>query len=313
MSGSTRPSTTWTPPSPRSDGSIFELEDGSGHRGLRRGVLELAGELTAMLGSRPEVTFSGPVDSGVPQHIADHLLAVLREALTNAAKHARATHFTVNVSVGAHVTLEVADDGVGIESANGDGLGLTNLAQSSGPPRRHLRDSTGPGRRHQVAVERPGLILASGRHRAGRSSWTTRWCPIRSWTRSGTLRHGRPPAWRRSRPAPRPPGRLIPQHRARAASLCQQESGDTKVLEGIGHHERHFGPCRVVEPVIATHRDQLIGQLDHQRHPVPAVNGGQMLDFLWPQVEVGIEVPHGHAPGATAAHENAPAHWRRPG
>jgi signal transduction histidine kinase len=109
--------------------SIFELEAGADNRGLRHGVLELAGELAPMLGSRPEVTFLGPVDIGVPQHVADHLLAVLREALTNASKHAGATHFAVSVSVVDDVTLEVIDDGVGIELplVRPGGLGLTNL------------------------------------------------------------------------------------------------------------------------------------------------------------------------------------------
>ena len=62
-----------------------------GDRGLRRSVLDLADELTPLLGSRPEVAFFGAIDSGVAQTTADHLLAVLREALTNAGKHAHAT------------------------------------------------------------------------------------------------------------------------------------------------------------------------------------------------------------------------------
>lgn len=109
--------------------AIFELEDGGGHRGLRHGVLELTGELASLLGSRPEVTFFGPVDTGVPQHVADHLLAVLRESLTNAGKHAEAAHFVVNVSVAEDVTLEVLDDGRGINFPiiHGGGLGLSNL------------------------------------------------------------------------------------------------------------------------------------------------------------------------------------------
>jgi signal transduction histidine kinase len=109
--------------------SIFELEDGSGNKGLRHGVLELAGELAPMLGARPGVVFNGPVDSGVPQHIADHLLAVLREALTNASKHAQATRFSVTVSVADDVNLEVVDNGVGVvlPLASSGGLGLTNL------------------------------------------------------------------------------------------------------------------------------------------------------------------------------------------
>jgi signal transduction histidine kinase len=108
--------------------AIFELDSGI-RRGLRHGVLELADELVPLLGSRPEVTFLGPVDSGVRQEVADHLLAVLREALTNAGKHAQASNFAVILSVTDQVTLEVTDDGIGIPSPapGGAGLGLANL------------------------------------------------------------------------------------------------------------------------------------------------------------------------------------------
>jgi signal transduction histidine kinase len=109
--------------------AIFELGGGDLPRGLRRGVLDLAEELASSLGSRPEVSFYGSIDNSVSQKIADHLLAVLREALTNAGKHAQATRFTVVLTVDDDVRLEVVDDGVGIATPRpeGPGLGLTNL------------------------------------------------------------------------------------------------------------------------------------------------------------------------------------------
>jgi signal transduction histidine kinase len=109
--------------------AIFELEDGMRERGLRRSVLDLANDLASQLGSRPEVSFTGPVDNGVSQRAADHLLAVLREALTNAGKHAGATRFRVTVSVDDALRLEVTDNGIGISlpTAESQGLGLTNL------------------------------------------------------------------------------------------------------------------------------------------------------------------------------------------
>ena len=75
------------------------------------------------------MTFVGPVDNAIPQHVADHILAVVREALTNAAKHARATHYSVALSVDEQILLEVVDNGVGInaERPASGGLGLTNL------------------------------------------------------------------------------------------------------------------------------------------------------------------------------------------
>lgn len=108
--------------------AIYELGGGAVVGGLRHGVLELVGELTPLLGARVEVTFVGPVDTDIPQRTADNLLAVLREALTNAAKHANASHFLVALSVSDHVTLEVADNGVGpLDASSGEGLGLANL------------------------------------------------------------------------------------------------------------------------------------------------------------------------------------------
>jgi signal transduction histidine kinase len=109
--------------------AIFDLESSVGDRGLRRSVLDLAAELTPMLGTRPEVSFHGPVESGVSQRVADHALAVLREALTNVSKHARATRVRISVTVGNELCLEVADNGVGgsLPLKDGPGRGLGNL------------------------------------------------------------------------------------------------------------------------------------------------------------------------------------------
>jgi signal transduction histidine kinase len=108
--------------------TIFELGDSAIGDGLRQGVLALANELAPALGARPEVSFAGEVDNRVPQQVADHLLAVVREALTNAGKHAQATRFVVTLYVSDDLTLEVIDDGIGIDLANqGNGLGMTNL------------------------------------------------------------------------------------------------------------------------------------------------------------------------------------------
>ncbi len=108
--------------------AIFEL-DSDATRGLRHAVLKLVDELVSILGSRPEVTFFGAIDHAVPQPVADHLLAVLREGLTNAGKHAQATQFSVIVSAGDEVSLEVIDNGVGITShrVGSAGMGLSNL------------------------------------------------------------------------------------------------------------------------------------------------------------------------------------------
>jgi signal transduction histidine kinase len=109
--------------------AIFELGDKAIAGGLRHSVLELTEEMASSLQARPAVTFNGAIDSAISQRIADSLLAVLREALTNAGKHANATRYIVTISVAEDVTLEVQDNGVGMElpDAFGAGLGLVNL------------------------------------------------------------------------------------------------------------------------------------------------------------------------------------------
>ncbi len=67
----------------------------------------------------------GPLDTGVDDRVAAELLATLHEALSNVARHAKASHVDVEVVVGGDVCLRVVDDGVGIpdgEQPSGNGL-----------------------------------------------------------------------------------------------------------------------------------------------------------------------------------------------
>ncbi|HEX9259625.1 MAG TPA: GAF domain-containing protein [Acidimicrobiales bacterium] len=100
-------------------------------RGLRSDVLEVAVESTTALGFEPSVAFVGAVDSMVPEGIADHAIAVVREALSNVARHADASRAQVLVEVGDEsVTVTVRDDGRGpLEPSRraGGGTGVRNL------------------------------------------------------------------------------------------------------------------------------------------------------------------------------------------
>jgi signal transduction histidine kinase len=61
------------------------------------------------------VRFQDPVDTVAGSAIADDAVAVVREALTNAARHARATRLDAEVGATAEpLTVEIADGGVGI-------------------------------------------------------------------------------------------------------------------------------------------------------------------------------------------------------
>lgn len=94
--------------------TIFGLQQQS-HGTLRGKVHALLTEYTSVLGFAPALRTHGPVDALVPPIVADHLLAVLREALSNVARHAHATDAAVEVVASdGSVVMRVIDGGVGI-------------------------------------------------------------------------------------------------------------------------------------------------------------------------------------------------------
>ena len=110
--------------------AIYSLQNPRAARGdaLRSRVLAVADDAAATLGFAPSVTFGGPVDSLVSQAIAEQLLAVLVEALSNVARHAAATRVDILVtSTDDGLVVEVVDDGVGLPDG-GRRSGLANVA-----------------------------------------------------------------------------------------------------------------------------------------------------------------------------------------
>jgi signal transduction histidine kinase len=97
--------------------SIFELRGtlATAPEGLRQRVLEVASDLTPALGFAPHVAFSGVVDVRIQDAQLQDVVACVREALTNVAKHAAARSVMVDVSLAEDVLIvTVADDGVGV-------------------------------------------------------------------------------------------------------------------------------------------------------------------------------------------------------
>lgn len=81
------------------------------------------------LGFTPALRMEGLIDTDVPQDTAEETVAVLEEALSNAARHARATSVEVSLTVAAgELTVTVADNGIGLP-ATGPRSGLLNLAE----------------------------------------------------------------------------------------------------------------------------------------------------------------------------------------
>jgi signal transduction histidine kinase len=95
-------------------------------RGLRARLLDVVTDVSPALGFEPAVRFSGLLDT-LPAALTDDLLAVLREALTNTARHAHATGVEVELTAtAARLTLDVRDDGTGIGDTTRRS-GLANL------------------------------------------------------------------------------------------------------------------------------------------------------------------------------------------
>lgn len=110
---------------------VFALGAGErrGTRQLRDRVLDVISEVTDTWSVPPRITFVGALDSIVAEDLADDLVTVLRELLTNVAKHASAR--VVEVAVRADdgdVELVVQDDGRGLGTSTRRS-GLANVLE----------------------------------------------------------------------------------------------------------------------------------------------------------------------------------------
>ncbi|MFE0965475.1 sensor histidine kinase [Streptomyces fungicidicus] len=114
-------------------GTIYALHerDRSDGRGrLRAKLLAETDQAAAMLGFTPALRMTGLLDTDVPAGHAEHLVAVLRETLSNAARHAHATAVEVTAETdGSRLRLRVADNGSGIDAAVTRRSGLDNLSR----------------------------------------------------------------------------------------------------------------------------------------------------------------------------------------
>ncbi|MEU2231593.1 GAF domain-containing sensor histidine kinase [Streptomyces vietnamensis] len=117
--------------------AIFALQQGPAEApsGLRTRVLREINMAAVPLGFKPAHRFLGAIDATVGELTGKNLIAALREALSNAFRHAEAGRIEVVVDAGvtlpdgsAGVRLSVADDGIGIP-AGGRRSGLRNLAR----------------------------------------------------------------------------------------------------------------------------------------------------------------------------------------
>jgi signal transduction histidine kinase len=94
--------------------TIFELQhrQGGSLRSLARALVK---EYVPVLGFTPTLRILGPVDTAVSSSVSEQLLAVLREALSNIARHALADRADVEIAATPDaVVLTVTDNGTGL-------------------------------------------------------------------------------------------------------------------------------------------------------------------------------------------------------
>ena len=132
--------------------TIFSLRFGETQTPtLRAQVLDVASSATQTLGYEPYVRVDGGLDRSVPLYLHGHLLAALRESLSNVARHGGSTRAEVTITVtGKGLMLRVCDDGRGAATGAREGA-LATLRQGALDLGGQL--TTSPNR------EGPGLVL----------------------------------------------------------------------------------------------------------------------------------------------------------
>ncbi len=155
-------------------GTIFALQSRSDDKqpGLRSQILAVMDEMTPMMGFAPAVRLGSALDAQIGAVPAAELLAALREALSNAARHSGATQVDVSVEADRDLVLRVTDNGTGIPP-DVRCSGLANLAkraerlggslrvgaapagQRAGEPRPRRADTARPGTELEWKVPLP--------------------------------------------------------------------------------------------------------------------------------------------------------------
>src|SRR5215203_1530924 len=95
------------------------------------GLVEALRQLAERYGSKDgplRVVVEAPEDlPNLPAAVEVAVYRVTQEALTNVARHARARTCDVRLAMDEGVTLEIADDGIGIPAQRSAGVGLTSM------------------------------------------------------------------------------------------------------------------------------------------------------------------------------------------
>lgn len=109
--------------------TIFGLHGPELSRDLAKAIQAIVDEYAEHLGFSPTVRTAGALDL-CDRTTRQHLVSVLREALSNVLRHAHATEVDVTVSASTdEIALKVVDDGLGPPQGEPRGSGLKNMAR----------------------------------------------------------------------------------------------------------------------------------------------------------------------------------------
>jgi signal transduction histidine kinase len=94
-------------------------------------VTAIVAESTRALGFEPEVVLAGDPGHMVSGILVAHMLVVVREGLSNVARHAAATAARVEIKIADTYTVRVSDNGVGFvaDGSTPTGYGLQNMRE----------------------------------------------------------------------------------------------------------------------------------------------------------------------------------------
>nr|WP_234818084.1 GAF domain-containing sensor histidine kinase [Mycolicibacterium sphagni] len=107
--------------------TIFALQSPTAIAGgFRQRIQNVVAELTGNRDIETSVHLSGPLIV-VGQDVAEQAIAVIAEGVSNAVRHSGAEHLTVGITVADELTVDIADDGCGIEPTNQRRSGLANF------------------------------------------------------------------------------------------------------------------------------------------------------------------------------------------
>ncbi len=113
----------------------------------------------------PTILIDGDADS-IPAELCEHLVPALTEALSNVARHARATTVAIALRIDHQtISLTVTDDGVGIESTDTRGNGLDNLTARAHEVGGTINIDSHPDRGTMLTWTTPRQTAVSGSHR----------------------------------------------------------------------------------------------------------------------------------------------------